>query len=94
MVQVKKTYHFSSMVGMTANFKHKMKSNSLKIGIVAKDKIEFDSFVNKKCFANNETTSYVFISNFSATNSLNLDLVLLANDTMNNLFTDCRFLVR
>ena len=71
-----------------------MKSNSLKIGIVAKDKTEFESFVKNKCFPNNDSHSFVFISNFSSTNSLNLDFVLLANDSMFDLFTECRCLVR
>jgi hypothetical protein len=71
-----------------------MKQNSLKIGVVAKDKMEFESFVKDKCIPKRDFVSFVLISSFSSTNSLNLDLLLLANDTMVDLFINCRCLVR
>ena len=71
-----------------------MRKYNLKIGIVAKDKNEFESFVKNKCFPNDDSNTYVFISNILSTRSLNLDLVLLANDSIVELFTECRRLVR
>ena len=71
-----------------------MKSNILKIGIVAKDKAEFESFVKVKCVTSNINDEFIFISNFQSTIGLNLDLVLLASESMGNLFNDCKCLAR
>lgn len=68
--------------------------NVLKIGVVAKDENEFKSFVDERCFPINDTRKYVFIPNILSTNSLNLDLVLLANDSLAELFRQCRSLIR
>lgn len=66
----------------------------LKIGVVASSQKQFDEFVSKCCYPNNENYVYTLISDFSSTNSLNLDLLLLADMSMSKLLHDCRPIVR
>ncbi len=64
----------------------------IKIGVVASSQAEFEKFVINQCFPPLET--YIFIPNVLSTIGLNLDLLLLANESMVDTFAKCRAVVR
>ena len=66
----------------------------IKIGVVASSQAEFEKFVNNQCFPPLDTHTYIFIPSILSTIGLNLDLLLLANESMVDTFAKCRAVVR
>lgn len=66
----------------------------IKIGVVASSQSEFEKFVINQCFPASDTHTYIFIPSIMSTRGLNLDLLLLANESMIDTFHQCRAVVR
>lgn len=88
----------SLMTGNSSEFAQKVSiihhAKDIKIGVVASSQAEFEKFVNNQCFPPLDTHTYIFIPSVLSTIGLNLDLLLLANESMVDTFHQCMAVVR